>query len=74
MKQSCPTSTMWRHLLHYPLTKKSGFALELLQFFGLVLSSTFYLKSRWQKLSIFHGYLFHNVLDGRMKTLVFNDL
>ena len=28
MKQSCPTRTMWRHLLHYPLIKKSVFAHE----------------------------------------------
>ena len=24
----CPTSTMWRHLLHYPVIKKSVFAQE----------------------------------------------
>ena len=29
MKQSCPSSTMWRHLLHYLLPKKSSFAQEL---------------------------------------------
>ena len=31
MKQSCPTSTMWRHLFHYLLIKKSGFAQEQLR-------------------------------------------
>ena len=31
MKKCCPTLTMWRHLLHYPVIKESFFAQEQLQ-------------------------------------------